>query len=632
VDRAGTTVADGCDPEVTMRILSFVHGVVAVVALVGSGCDDRDGVAGFPICTMEGCGTGSGTIPAPQLSYFQGKLVQHPHVVQVLFGTGTYVPEVFSTTRLPATVASFYRELVASGADDWLNEYNFGPYVLGRGGFVGTFRINATSPASLSDANVQTALQSAITSSALPFPDDNTLYMVHFPKGDTITNGTQVSCTDFCGYHAAFPEATTQRSVRYAVLPDLTDGLCATGCGTSTTFANQTSVASHELVEMVTNPDAPFGTRGWFDADPFWLLAGGEIGDICVVLASRDNGPKLQVGFKGRDGVNYTAQSEWSNRLKRCGPGPRRSGADLLWRYTNGQLATWFDGDLDPVRKPPVFPALVDPAWQVLGVGDFDGDGFTDILWRYTGPTGGTQHGQIAIWYKAQTASPVPAFPGVQPDDVAFLGAGDFDGDGQDDIAWRNTGSVNQGQVTVWYGGGFLGQTIRGTLDLSWQTARVGDFDGDGKTDILWRSADRFLGDRLLLWSAATPVSPSSASYIGPGIGWASVAVGDFDGDGHSDVCFRQGGQLAIWFSGTQARPPLFPPHQLDSSWSVLGAGDFDVDGKSDLFLRQGPGLSQGNGGQIEIWFGGTTDVPPALPAVLADTGWQLQGIGHVDF
>src|SRR5260370_42102301 len=49
--------------------------------------------------------------------------------------------------------------------------------------------------------------------------------------------------------------------------------LCNMSCGAdASTFNNQTAVASHELVEVITDPQY---TSGWFDN------ANGEIGDIC---------------------------------------------------------------------------------------------------------------------------------------------------------------------------------------------------------------------------------------------------------------------------------------------------------------------------------------------------------------
>jgi hypothetical protein len=70
------------------------------------------------------------------------------------------------------------------------------------------------------------------------------------------------------------------------------------------------------------------------------------------------------------------------------------------------------------------------------------------------------------------------------------VGAGDFNGDGRDDILWRNT---TTGQFTDWLGrpdGGFNGNAAsNGSVDLGWSIVGTGDYNGDGRDDILWRNA-----------------------------------------------------------------------------------------------------------------------------------------------
>ena len=67
---------------------------------------------------------------------------------------------------------------------------------------------------------------------------------------------------------------------------------------------------------------------------------------------------------------------------------------------------------------------------------------------------------------------------------------GDFNGDGRDDLLWRNT----DGTVTEWLGqanGGFASNGPFNTNAMGpdrWQIAAIGDFNGDGRDDILWRN------------------------------------------------------------------------------------------------------------------------------------------------
>src|SRR5260370_19049112 len=72
--------------------------------------------------------------------------------------------------------------------------------------------------------------------------------------------------------------------------------------------------------------------------------------------------------------------------------------------------------------------------------------------------------------------------------DRQIAGIGDFNGDGKADILWRNTST---GEIRVWLlnGTSLIGNGGLATLSKpNFQIAGVGAFNGDGKADILWRN------------------------------------------------------------------------------------------------------------------------------------------------
>jgi hypothetical protein len=120
--------------------------------------------------------------------------------------------------------------------------------------------------------------------------------------------------------------------------------------------------------------------------------------------------------------------------------------------------------------------------WIIVGVGDFNGDGKADILWR-------DDKGNAAIWLMngitvAEYAS-TGGFPYWYNAAMTVAGIGDFDGDGAADVLWSDV----YGDVAIWLlnGNSIRNISIISQLPKGWSIAGTGDFDGDGKADILSR-------------------------------------------------------------------------------------------------------------------------------------------------
>jgi hypothetical protein len=80
------------------------------------------------------------------------------------------------------------------------------------------------------------------------------------------------------------------------------------------------------------------------------------------------------------------------------------------------------------------------PNWKVVGTGDFNGDGNSDILWQNT-------DGQAAIWEMDGANVIASATVGANPGpNWKAVGTGDFNGDGFSDILWQNA----SGQTAIW--------------------------------------------------------------------------------------------------------------------------------------------------------------------------------------
>ena len=279
--------------------------------------------------------------------------------------------------------------------------------------------------------------------------------------------------------------------------------------------------------------------------------------------------------------------------------------SDILWRNVGGQLSNWLGtaGGGFVVNDANAF-ASVPVDWQVVGTGDFNGDGRSDILWR-------NLDGWLSNWlatpgggYSVNDANALT----LVPNDWQVAGVGDFNGDGRSDILWRN---VN-GQLSNWLGtasGGYAINDIHAFADVptDWQIRGVGDFDGDGRDDILWQSDAGWISNWLGAASGGFTINDDNAMFDAAYWGVTNpIATGDFNGDGRDDVLIHNSiGQL---YSMESAPGGSFYPawaigfiQLLPAGWSVDAIGDYDGDGRDDMLWRNSDGtlaawLSSGTG------------------------------------
>lgn len=251
-------------------------------------------------------------IKSTKLLYYGGPVIAKVKVYSVFWGAKI-------DSKIQSGIGAFYETIVDSKQMDFLNQYNTTNLTavdgrkgtnqtISRGAYGGTFLINpANTNTKLDDLDIRAELEAQITAHVLPAPDENSLYMIYFPPGASITVEGQTSCSSFCAYHNGYASSKFG-SVYYGVMPDLKSGGCAFGCGFGQDAFNITTiVSSHEFIEAVTDP---FPTPGDKPAYPqAWNTSNGEeIGDLCG-------------GSSGTVG-KYSIQGEWDNATESCVAGP----------------------------------------------------------------------------------------------------------------------------------------------------------------------------------------------------------------------------------------------------------------------------------------------------------------------
>jgi hypothetical protein len=131
--------------------------------------------------------------------------------------------------------------------------------------------------------------------------------------------------------------------------------------------------------------------------------------------------------------------------------------------------------------------------------------------------------------------------------------------------------------------------TTVGTVDAvgGWHFAATGDFNGDGKTDLFFLN-DTTHGASVWLMNGSQVIASQQIGVINAGGGWQFADIGDFNGDGKSDLFFLNSTThgVAVWqINGTQVTDN--PQVGIAASGDVYkGLLDVNGDHKSDILFQ----------------------------------------------
>ena len=289
---------------------------------------------------------------------------------------------------------------------------------------------------------------------------------------------------------------------------------------------------------------------------------------------------------------------------------------------------------------------------QVVGIGDFNGDGYDDWVVgdpQYNlGVTPGT-YGRAWIYYGSAQLGAAPRFSLDSPAGIYAFGSavaalGDVNGDGYPDFAV--SGSVlptNPGTVSIYFGGlnadnypDFTLQT--GTGNSVWAIAGPGDINGDGYNDMVVgiHGASATVPGSIEIFYGGPAMSDAPARQIFSNtnadlFGYSVAGAGDVNGDGYADWLVGApfaaanglpgAGRVLLFYGGRPlSTSPAREFHGQGANdnfgASVAGAGDLDGDGFADIAVGASSSDINGiNSGRAYVFFGGAP--PDTIPAAV---------------
>jgi RHS repeat-associated protein len=224
-----------------------------------------------------------------------------------------------------------------------------------------------------------------------------------------------------------------------------------------------------------------------------------------------------------------------------------------------------------------------------ISIGDLDGDGKTDMaVANYANST-------VSIF--RNTSNPGTISFGARVDyttiyDPQSVSIGDFDGDGKSDLVVANWGTVSILRNTSL---AIASISFATAIDYtaasgSYPSVSIGDLDGDGKLDFAITDFDNNIVSIFRNTSTGIGSISFAAKVTYPtGTQPESVSIGDLDGDGRPDLAVANSGSnsLSILQNTSTGPGSISFAAKVDyvtgTRPTSVTIGDFNGDGKADL-------------------------------------------------
>ena len=381
----------------------------------------------------------------------------------------------------------------------------------------------------------------------------------------------------------------------------------------------------------------------------------GQTGGLLYTFTGESVNDEFGYSVSGAGDVNSDGYADLIVGARYNNAGGDSAGRAYVYSGQTGNLLYTFTGEAAGNRF----------GISVSGAGDVNDDGHDDlIVGAHKNDTGGSSAGRAYV-YSGQTGKLIYIFTGQTGGDwfgVSVSGAGDTDGDGNDDLivgAYGNdTGGSDAGRAYVFasqelcaYGKLYIFEGDAADDKLGRWVSGAGDVDNDGYDDLIvgapWNDAGGTDAGRAYVYSGqnGNTLYTFTGEAIDDLLGYSVSGAGDVDNDGYDDLivgAYRNdaggydAGRAYVYSGQTGDLLWTFTGESTGDYFgiSVSGAGDVNGDGYADLIVGASWNDAGGNcAGRAYVYSGQTGNLLYTFTgeAVMNHFGGRVSGAGDVN-
>jgi FG-GAP-like repeat/RTX calcium-binding nonapeptide repeat (4 copies)/FG-GAP repeat len=216
--------------------------------------------------------------------------------------------------------------------------------------------------------------------------------------------------------------------------------------------------------------------------------------------------------------------------------------------------------------------------------GDLVGTSGTDLLWSRSG----SATLEVSSLGPGIAAKP-EAIAVLLPSGARIQGMGDLTSDGIAEAFIRNASDGTFRAITLYGAGGVL-TNILSNPTYDWAVQGVFDINGDGRSDVIWRNADGSVA--VWLMNANGSMATSVNFGVVPN-SYQIAGFGDFNDDGTADFLWRSAsGEAVAWLTSPGGGYTARIFGGAGQQWQILGVNDLNGDGRSDIIWQNASGAT----------------------------------------